>query len=144
VPCVNGILKVGSVVLGLGGMGLQTVTKLEFDGLRRRPFAVLTALDASTFVDISTRMPAVLLRLQHEDYMKGETSDILHMSCSSHGGSAHVVDKAFAVFSSVKRAVGLSRTGGRCHIFTLAVSTAATKELFGFLPNRPKQQVRIC
>jgi uncharacterized protein YjhX (UPF0386 family) len=146
VPCVNGILKVGSIVHGFPHcMGLQTVAELHFDGRSqiRRPFAVLTALDTSTNVDITMRMPAVHLKLQNEDYMKGETSDILRMSCYSDGGT-HVVDKAFAVFSSVKRAVGLSRAGGRCHMVTLAVSTAATKTLFGLPPNgRTKQQVRI-
>lgn len=71
VPCVNGILKVGTVAVCAGED--FAVEKLEFVGSRKKAFALLKSLIDE---DTTTRMPAVKVTLKDANYLKTEVSKI--------------------------------------------------------------------
>ena len=117
---MNGILQVGSVVDLGGTIRLCKVSKLEFNGRSARAFAGLTSLEiAECFLCV----PAVVLSLQTPEYLKYELTDILLTD-------AHEVNKAFALYSSVKRAVGLSRSV-KTFTYPLGPATDMAKRILG-------------
>ena len=122
VPCVNGILKMGSVVDVGGTVQLCKVTKLEFEGQSGRAFAGLVSL---VIEDCYLRLPAVFLSLQTSDYLKYEVSDLLLTD-------THEVNKAFMLYSGLKRAAGLSRSASRT--FPISFASAQVQRILGVTP----------
>ena len=116
-------------------MGISEVTSLEFDGPKKKAFAVLRSMLDD---DIVARVPAVLVMLHDEDYLKTEQCHVLHAT------DAHPVNQAFALFSAVKRAVGLTardRRNRKGRIANLATATDYLKRLLGFVQEGLKEKV---
>lgn len=67
VPCINGVLMAGSVVVYAGQD--CSVDKLEYDGRRKKAFAILTSYADE---EVTMRLPAVKIELKREDYLKNE------------------------------------------------------------------------
>lgn len=119
VPCVNGVLKAGAIAVHYGQE--CTVEKLEFDGRRKKAFAILKS---TTDEDETMRLPAVKVHLKNASYLKNEVFSFTAID-------QHPVNQAFAVFSAVKRAVGLSM-GIRTHTETIGEDTPLIRRFTGF------------
>jgi hypothetical protein len=126
---LNGILVIGAVALYAGQD--HTVTSMEFNGRCRKAFAVLTS---SANEDVTTRLPAVLVELKYEDYLKHEVFNLFEIE--------NPINQAFAVFSSIKRAVGMSRHRN-AHTVTIGPSTPLVRQFAGFTGNRANEIVRF-
>ncbi len=130
VPCVNGVLKTGSVAV-YGGQDCR-VEQLHFDGRRKRAFAVLTSIEDE---DITVRLPAVKVQLKSENFLKEEVVDFTQ--CDQHP-----INLAFATFSAIKRAAGLSRNKNS-HSLTIGAATTLIRKFTGFTTNGHKEIVKF-
>ena len=106
------------------------VFSLEFDGSREKAFAHLTSVLDD---EITVKLPAVLVHLASENYLKNEEFDISDLM--------HEIDQAFAVFAAIKRAVGLTRNRNT-QTYTICPSTQLTRRYTGFGSNR-KETVKF-
>ena len=109
-----------------------SVERLEFDGSRNKAFALLKSI---TNEDEAMRLPAVKVHLKNENYLKNEVFDFYQID-------QHPVNQAFAVFSAVKRAVGLSRNRNS-HTVTIGPATALTRQFTGFTGTGAKEIVKF-
>ena len=130
VPCVNGIVMAGSVAVYSGRD--CSVERLEFDGRRKKAFALLKSIEDE---DETMRLPAVKVYLKSENFLKNEVFDFYQID-------QHPVNQAFAVFSAVKRAVGLSRNRNS-HTVTIGPATPLVRQFTGFSSIGPKEIVKF-
>ena len=129
VPCVNGILNTASVTVYKGQD--YRVDQLVFDGRRKKAFALLTS---TADEDVTMRLPAVRLYLQSANFMKEEVFDFSEID-------QHPVNLAFATFSTIKRAVGLSIKNTQS--WTIGPATTTVRRFTGFTSSGHKEIVRF-
>lgn len=106
-----------------------TVTGLEYDRQKKKAFV---AMESDEDPDITSRMPTLSVTVPVENYGKVQPIDWDLL--------LNPVDEAFAVFSTVKRSVGLSRK--HCHSQIICQATKFTKTCLGFEGESPKENVR--
>lgn len=126
VPCVNGILKIDSIAL-YSGKDCRVI-KLEFDVSRMKAFVAMVAIDDE---DETMRLPAVKVHLKIENYLKDELFDFMQIY-------QHPINIAFATFSTIKRAVGLSRNKNS-HTWVIGPATNLIRKFAGFTTNSHKE-----
>lgn len=120
VPCVNGILKAGAIAVY---RGLDCIVeRMEFDGRVMKAFALLKLVMDE---DETMRLPAVKVQLKTENFLKSETFEYSKIG-------QHPINQAFAVFSAVKRAVGLMRIKNGSSSVTIGPSTPVIRQFCGF------------
>ena len=129
VPCVNGILNTGAVTV-YNGQDYR-VDQLVFDGPRKKAFALLTS---TADEDVTMRLPAVRLYLKSDNFMKEEVFDFSQIN-------QHPVNQAFATFSTIKRAVGLSIKNTQS--WTIGPATTTVRRFTGFTSSGHKEIVRF-
>ena len=101
-PCTNGILLKGKKALDRGGYTC-TIEMLEYVISRKKAFVSLT-WDGSA--DFTSRIPASSVRLPEENCTTLDPVSLDSMVCP--------IDRAYAVFSAIKRAIGLCRKKKIC------------------------------
>jgi L-fucose mutarotase/ribose pyranase (RbsD/FucU family) len=127
-PCCNGVLKKNMKAMFAGNE--FRIDHLEFDICAKEAFARLTRIDNEK---VTARMPAVLVELTTEDYLKNEIFDFNNFQESN--------DKMYGVLSSIKRAIGLSRKK-TSHTWSIAPASKLTRTICGFKTDSAKENVR--
>ena len=129
VPCVNGILSNGAVTVYKEQD--YRVDQLVFDGRRKKAFALLAS---TADEDVTMRLPAVRLYLKSDNFMKEEVFDFSEID-------QHPVNQAFATFSTIKRAVGLSMKNTQS--WTIGPATTTVRRFTGFTGSGHKDIARF-
>ena len=129
VPCSNGALKVG--IQASYGNEIYAVDRIYFDCQKRKPFVIMTHVDDP---DIRLQIPPTYVRCANFTEIRHETFDLLAME--------DPVDKAFAVFSGIKRLIIMCKK--KPHMTsTLALSSALTRKICGFQTSNPKEMAKF-
>ena len=126
VPCFNGVAKIGSKADYYGRE--FRIVKLEYDSQVRKAFACMVC---SSDEDEYARVPAIKVTLGGsfaENYLKYEVANFFDIG--------HEVDQAYAVFASLKKAVGAANKK-TSHICTLVPLTQLTRRVCGFTNREP-------
>lgn len=129
-PCVNGVLKAGAVAQFAGQQ--FTVTTIEYHTGKKRALAHMESVEVA---DMNATMPAELVVLTQECYLKDEVFDFFSFT--------HPVDQAYVLYSAIKRVVGMSRKSSSkegSHTWNLAPATPMTRRLTGISQGRAHQR----
>ena len=129
-PCTNGILVKGKKALDRGGY-LCTIEMLEYVISRKKAFVSLTWDESA---DFTSRVPASSVRLPEENYTALDPVSLDSMVCP--------IDRAYAVFSAIKRAIGLCRRKHSAS-FNVCPATPFTRRCVGFEADSARDNVRI-
>ena len=128
VPCINGICKQGSI-MALAGMDFE-VKDLYYSAQKLKPMAVMISVNDE---DCELRMPVTTSSLKVSDYLKNEEINFFTLD--------NDIDRTFAVFSAIKRCVGLSKKSST--VMNLIPLTELTKRVCGFKMNSSKESVKF-
>ena len=126
VPCANDIIKVGSIASYADDE--FEIKRLFYDHQRKKAFA---SMQSRIDPDIEVRIPSN--RIVSKSSSKGEVLDFNSIT--------EPIDQAFALFSAIKRIVGLSKNKHSITA-TLVPCTPLTKKLCGFKTNNCKEAVK--
>ena len=129
-PCINGILVKGEKALDRGGFTC-TIERLEYVVSRKKAFVNLTWDESA---DFTSRIPATSVRLPQENYNTLDPVSLDSMVCQ--------IDRAYAVFSAIKRAIGLCRKKHSAS-FNVCPATIFTRQCVGFEADSARDNVRI-
>ena len=129
-PCTNGILVKGKKALDRGGY-LCTIEMLEYVISRKKAFVSLTWDESA---DFTSRVPASSVRLPEEIYTALDPVSLDSMVCP--------IDRAYAVFFAIKRAIGLCRRKHSAS-FNVCPATPFTRRCVGFEADSARNNVRI-
>ena len=129
VPCINGICQRGSII-ALSGMDFK-VNDLYYSAQKFKPIAMMISVDDE---DCELRMPVTTCSLKVSDYLKNEEINFVTLD--------NDVDRTFAVFSAIKRCVGLSFKKSST-VTNFIPSTELTKRVCGFKSNSSKEAVKF-
>ena len=129
-PCTNGILFKGNKALDRGGY-ICTIEMLEYVISRKKAFV---SLSWDENADFTSRIPASSVRLPEENYTTLDPVNLDSMVCP--------IDGTYAVFSAIKRAIGLCRKKHSAS-FNVCPATTFTRRCVGFEADSARDNVRI-
>ena len=121
-PCTNGILVKGNKALDRGGYTC-TIEMLEY-----------VSLTWDESADFTSRIPASSVRLPEKNYTTLDPVSLDSMVCP--------IDRAYAVFSAIKRAIGHCRKKHSAS-FNVCPATTFTRRCVGFEAVSARNNVRI-
>ena len=129
VPCVNGICQRGSIIT-LSGMEFK-VKDLYYSAQKLKSFAIMVSMDDE---DCELRMPVNNCSLKISDYLKNVEINFFTLD--------NDVDRTFAVFSAIKRCVGLSFKKSST-VTNMIPATELTKRVCGFKSDSSRENVKF-
>ena len=129
-PCTNGILVKGNKALDRGGYTC-TIQMLDYVISRKKAFVSLTWDESA---DFTSRIPASSVRLAEKIYTTLDPVSLDSMVCP--------FDRAYAVFSAIKGAIGLCRKKHSAS-FNVCPATTFTRRCVGFEADSARDNVRI-
>ena len=129
-PCTNGIIVKGNKALDRGGY-ICTIGILEYFISRKKAFV---SLSWDENADFTIRVPASSARLLEKNYTTLDPVNLDSMVCP--------IDRAYAAFSAIKRAIGLCRKKHSLS-FNVCPTTTFTRRCVGFEADSARDNVRI-